>query len=29
MAKVCRTCGKRILGDILLHYEKEHFEKIK
>jgi hypothetical protein len=29
MAKVCRICGKRILGDILQHYEKEHFEKTK
>ncbi len=25
MAKVCRICGKKILGDILKHYEVEHF----
>ena len=25
MAKVCRICGKKILGDILKHYQENHF----
>ncbi len=26
MAKVCRICGKRFIGDVLKHFEEQHFD---